>query len=103
MLETRENPAVGPQHMEFCSDNMAMVSVLHSDSSKDPNMMVLCYLSLAACHSFAFTASPLAGRDNSIADALSYFDFQHFHRPAPQAVPLATPIPPSLLDLLPVI
>lgn len=86
-------------------DNMAVVSMLHSGTSKDPNMMVLLrHLSLiAARHSFAFTASHRAGIDNSVADALSHFDFQHFNRLAPQAVPQATPILPSLLVLLPMI
>ena len=94
----------GTNWLEFCSENMAVGGVLHSGTSKDPNMMVLlCHLSLSAArHSFAFTASHTAGRDNSIADALSAFDFQHFHHPAPHAANVATPIPPSLLAQLPV-
>ena len=50
--------------VEFCSHNMAVVSVLSSGTSKDPNMMVLLrYLSLvAARNSFAFTASYTPGR-----------------------------------------
>ena len=92
------------KRVEFCSDNMAVVSVLRSGTSKDPNMMVLCYLSLSAArHSFAFTASHRAGRDNCIADTLSRFDFQRFRHLAPHAAPVATPIPPSLLAQLPVI
>ena len=94
------------QHcMEFCSDNMAVVSVLCSGTSKDPNMMVLLRsLSLsAACYSFAFTASHRAGRDNCTAGALSPFDFQRFCHLAPHAAPAATPISPSLLAQLPVI
>ena len=93
------------KRMEFCSDNMAVVSVLRSGTSKDPNMMVLLrYLSLSAArHSFAFTASHRAGRDNCIDDALSRFDFQRFHYLAPHAAPASTPIPPSLLAQLPVI
>ena len=84
---------------------MAVVSVLCSGTSKDPNMMVLLhYLSLcAACHSFAFIASDRAGRDNYIADALCRFDFQRFHHHTPHAAPVATPAPPSLLAQLPVI
>ena len=93
--------------VEFCSDNMAVVSVLSSGTSKDPNMMVLLRnLSLvAARYSFAFTACYTPGRDNSIADALSRFDFQRLHHLAPHAAPtcMATPIPPSLLAQLLVI
>ena len=91
------------KHVEFCFDNMVVVSVLCSGTSKDPNMIVLlCYL-IAAPHSFAFTASHRTGRDNSVAEALSHFDFQHFHHLAPHVAPMATPIPPSLLAQLPVI
>ena len=63
------------ERVEFRPDNMAVVSVLSSGTSKDPNMMVLLrYLSLiAARNSFAFTTSYTLGRDNSIADALSRF------------------------------
>ena len=82
--------------VEFCSDNMAVVSVLSSGPSKDPNLMVL----VAARNSFTFTASYTPGRDNSIADALSRFDFQRFHHLASHAAPMATPIPPSLLAQL---
>ena len=51
------------KHVEFCSDNMVVVSVLHSGTLKDPNMIVLLRsLSLSAAHhSFAFTASHRAG------------------------------------------
>ena len=45
--------------VEFRLDNMVVVSLLRSGTSKDPNMMVLLrYLSpIAACNSFAFPAS----------------------------------------------
>jgi len=81
---------------------MAVVSVLQSGTSKDPNMMVLLrYLSLAAArNTFAFTTSYTPGWDNSIADALSRFDFQHFHHLTPHAAHMATPIPLSLLAQL---
>ena len=91
--------------VECCSDNMAVVSVLHSGTLKDPHKMVLLRsLSLSAArHSFAFTASHRAGRDNCIADALSRFDFQCFHHLASHATLAATSIPLSLLAQLPVI
>lgn len=91
------------KRVEFRSHNMALVSVLCSGTSRDPNMMVLlCHLSLiAACQSFVFTTCQTAGRDNIIADLLSHFDFQRFHCLAPQAAPGATPVPPSLLAQLP--
>lgn len=63
------------------------------------------YLSLvAAVYSFAFTASHQLGRDNSIADDPSCFDFQHFrYLNAPYAVWGATPVPPALLVQLPMV
>ena len=66
---------------------MYFVSILHSCTSRDPNVKVLLHhLSLmAAEHSFPFTASHELGRDNSIADDLSCFDFQHFHYLAPHS------------------
>lgn len=67
-------------------------------------MVFLRHLALvAARHSFAFTASHTPGKDNSIADALSRFDFQRFHHLAPHAAPGATLIPLTLLAQLPVI
>ena len=92
-------PLWASKHVEFCSDNMSVVSVLHSGTSRDPNIMVLLrHLSLmAARHSFVFTASHRPGRDNSIADALSRFDFQCFHHLAPHVLWEATPVPPALL------
>ena len=46
------------KRVEFCSDDMAVVSILCSGTSKDPSIMVLLRsLSLSAAHhSFAFTA-----------------------------------------------
>jgi len=57
---------------------MAVVSVLHSIASRDPNIMVLLrHLSLiAAYYFFVLTASHRPYRDNSTADELSRFDFQ---------------------------
>lgn len=70
------------KRVEFCSDNVAVVNVLSSGTSKDPNMMVLLgYLSFVAARiSFAFTASYTPGRDNSMADALSRFSLLWPHR-----------------------
>jgi len=81
------------------SDNMAVVSVLRSGTSKDPNVMLLlrCLALVAARNTFTFTTSYTPGWDNSIADALSRFDFQHFHHLTPHAAHISTPIPPSLL------
>lgn len=93
------------KRVEFWSDNTAVVDVLRSGTSRDPNLMVLLrHLSFtAARYSFAFSGSHRAGKSNSIADALSRFEFQRFHLLAPHAAPSAIPVPPSLLAQLPVV
>ena len=99
------DPLWASKRVEFCSDNMSVVSVLRSGTLRDPNIMVLLrHLSLmAAHHSFVFTASHRPGRDNSTADALSRFDFQCFQHLTSHVVWGATPVPPALLAQLPVI
>ena len=93
------------KRVKFRSDNKAVIAVLQSGTSRDPNMMVLLrYLSLlAARHSFAFTASSIKGRLNPIADALSRFQFQRFRGLAPHANQEATEISLHLLEDLPVV
>lgn len=66
-------------------------------------MALLCRLSLlAAQHCFSFTATHIAGKLTPVADALSRFNFQEFHRLAPHAAS-ATPIPADLLEELQVL
>ena len=66
-------------------------------------MSLVHYLSLlAAHHSFSFTASPVRGKSNLIADFLSHFQFQHFHHLAPHTDSILTQIPQQLVsDFLP--
>ena len=87
------------QRVNFLSDNRSVVDILRSGASRAPTIMSLVrYLSLlAARHSFSFTASPVRGKSNPIADALSRFQFQRFRRLAPHADSLPTQIPQQLL------
>ena len=93
------------KRVEFSSDNTAVVKVLRSGRSRDSNLMVLpCHLYLlAARHSFTFTAYHIPGKSNAIADAISRFQFQHFHDLSPYASPVATQVPPLVLAQLPVL
>jgi len=50
-----------------------------------------------ARHSFSFSAQHIPGVNKQLADALSHFHWQEFHRLAPDAQPLPTTIPPQLL------
>lgn len=90
------------RHVEFCSDNGAVVEVLWSGTSRDHYLMALLRRSslLAAQLSFSFTATHIAGKLNPVADALSRFNFQKFHLLTPHAASEATPIPADLLEEL---
>ena len=82
------------KRMKFCSDNIAVVEVLWSSTSRDSNLKVLLrHLSLlAAWHSFAFTTRHVSGKSNAIVDTIPRFEFQRFHQLAPYASPTATPV-----------
>ena len=88
------------QHVLFYSDNDSVVHILLSRTSKIPSLLHLlrALLLAAAHHSFSFSAQHIPGVTNSIADALSHFHWQDFHRLAPEAHPHPTPIPPQLLE-----
>lgn len=93
----------GPQwckrHVLFRSDNDAVVHMLNSRTSKVPCLMRLLrnLLFSAAQHSFSFSAQHIPGVNNQLADALSRFHWQEFHKLAPDAQTVPTPIPPQLL------
>ena len=59
--------------VNFLSDNCLVVEILWSGTSRVPTIMSLVrYLSLlAARNSFSFTASPVRGKSNPIADSIS--------------------------------
>ena len=88
--------------VQFLCDNMAVVSVLNSGTSKSPDVMhLLRLLTLEACrHNFVCSAAHTPGRDNSAADALSRLRLQEFRRLAPHADHVPRQIPLSLLSLL---
>ena len=94
---------MGPQwssnQVNFLSDNRSVVEIPRSGTSRTPTIMsFVCYLSsLAARHFFSFTAFPVRGKSNPIADSLSRFQFQHFRRLVPHADSILTQIPQQLL------
>ena len=92
-------PLRASKQVNFLSDNCSMVEILRSGTSRAPTIMSLGrYLSLlAARHSFSFTASPVRGRSNPIADSPSHFQFQRFRRLASHADSIPTQIPQQLL------
>lgn len=76
-------PGWSRRRILFHVDNEAVVHILNSRTSPDPNIMHLLrsLLKAAACFSFTliyFAAIHVPGRNNGIADALSCFNFQAF-------------------------
>lgn len=90
------------QRVLFQVDNEAVVHILNSRTSPDPNIMHLLrsLLLVAARHCFTFSGIHVPGINNSIADALSRFHWQAFRRLAPHAREFPVPIPPQLLARL---
>ena len=87
------------KHILFRSDNEAVVTILNSRTSKVPDIMHLVrhILMSAALFNFTFRAQHVPGVQNSVADALSRFNWQEFWRLAPSASPSPVPIPRQLL------
>ena len=95
-------PGWSRRRIMFHVDNKAVVHILNSWTSPDPNIMHLLrsLLKVAACFSFTFAAIHVPGGNNGIADALSCFNFRDFHSLAPQAKEFPIFIPLQLLAKL---
>ena len=89
----------------FHVDNEAVIHILNSRMSPDPNIMhlLISLLKAAASFSFTFAAIHVPGRNNGIADTLSCFNFQAFHSQVPQAKKFPILIPPQLLAQLSIV
>ena len=95
-------PGWSHRHILFPVDNEAVVHILNSRTSPDPNIMHLLHSLLKAAACFSFTIH-LPGRNNGIADALSGFNFQAFHSQVPQAKKFPILPPPQLLAQLSIV
>ena len=91
---------VGQNVMAYC-DNAAVVAVLTSADSKEPEVMHLlrCLAFLKAKFQFTLFSSHIRGKENDLADALSRNDSDYFLAHHPQAQQKPTPLPPELLDV----
>ncbi|XP_032220414.1 uncharacterized protein LOC116603398 [Nematostella vectensis] len=87
------------QHVLFRTDNEAVVCILTSRTSRIPSIMHLLrsLLLVAARQGFSFSAAHVPGVENSVADALSRFNWQAFVTLAPWAAPSPTSIPQAVL------
>ena len=78
----------------FHVDNMSVVHVLRSRTSKSPAIMdlVRALLFIAATYQFDFSSAYISTHDNVVADALSRLDFYKFWRLVPGAdITMTTP------------
>ena len=88
--------------IQFVVDNMAVVEVLNRSYCSDNHLMHLIRLLvfLASYHSFWFMAKHIAGKENTLADALSRNNMPFFHSQVPQAPQDQPRIPEALVTLL---
>jgi len=84
-------------------DNMAVVYIVNSGTSKDPDMMCLVRSLFFVCasHDLEVSCVYIASKANNIADALSRLDIVQFRHAAPAASALCTPIVPFPTDYSP--
>ena len=89
--------------VEFVVDNQAVVAVLQSGYSKEEHLMHLLRVPvwLASHFQFWFVASHIAGKDNTLADAISRNNSDLFlSQVSPSTELLPVVPPPALVDLL---
>ncbi|KAK6181761.1 hypothetical protein SNE40_009550 [Patella caerulea] len=79
----------------FNCDNMAVVNILNKGRSSDPasSKLMRTLAFTAAQNSFMIYSRFVPGNSNVIADALSRFQLQRFHRAAPQAQEQSVVVP----------
>ena len=94
-------PLLSQKRILLHTDNQALVAVLQKQSSKEPLVMVLVRRLVLCClkHNLVLTAEHIAGKDNTIADALSRLQMVRFRELSPQADQDPTPIPPLPVSL----
>ena len=88
------------RHICFHSDNMAVVSVMSTQTAKSDGLMHLlrCISFYGALYSFRVSCVHVPGAINDAADALSRDNMIKFSALLPQA--MAVPVPPPLVGLL---
>ena len=79
-------------------DNKSVVASMNSKHSKSPRVMDL-IRAITLQYNLTFTATHIPGLDNSIADSLSRFQMDCFRSLAPSASPIASAIPPSVMNI----
>lgn len=92
-------PTWGGQHIRFHCDNMSVVAMVNSGTSKEESLMDLlrCFYLYAACYRFHYDVVHIPGVDNTVADALSRNKLSVFTSIFPQGPSL---VPSAVLDLV---
>ena len=87
------------QRIELITDNIALVSVINNQTSKNNQIMFLLRKLILQCLklNISFSCSWLAGRSNIVADALSRFQMTSFRRFAKWADPEPVQLPEDIL------
>ena len=85
------------KHICFHSDNMAVVSILSTETAKSPPLMHLlrCFSFYCALYCINVSCMHVPGAINAAADALSHNKLPLFSSLVPQALPF--PIPTTLV------
>lgn len=85
----------------FC-DNQAVVAVVNSGYSREPQVMHLlhCLFVITARFCIGLHCQYLPGPQNEIADAVSRNNHALFFLKVPDACPFSAPLPLPLIDLL---
>lgn len=88
--------------IQFLTDNMALVSIINSQSSRSKRIMSLLreLVLLLMQFNITFKAKHIPGIDNSVADAISRKQWEKFRQLAPLAKKDSEPIPATFHKLL---
>ena len=86
----------------FRTDNMALVSVINKQTSRNKNVMILIrsLVLFSMSYNFNFKAVHIPGYLNNIADSISRKQWSRFRHLAPQAQMVPAMIPRKFLSLL---
>jgi hypothetical protein len=85
----------------FFSDNLSVVHIINKQSSKDKTLMILVrrLVLVCLCKNIMFRAKHIPGKQNTLADSLSRFQFQTATLLAPHLDQDPTPVPVHLLRI----
>ena len=102
VLANAQPPYWRSSPIKVLCDNMAVVNIITSNTSRDKLVMHLLrgLHFVSAFYSIQVKIQHIAGSDNTIADAISRDHLQVFFNHAPAASPEPTPIPDPLWSIL---